>query len=312
MADVRRSYVTPGTSGSFSGLFGFTKNRNKKDKNKVAAELSQVKSYTLHKPIRRKFKRTPVKVLFYKNIICADLKSIETISKFNNNYTFVLCVVEIFSKKAYTRPVKHKNAAEILRAFKSIFKEMGYFPKYCWTDMGTEFRNQQLQTYFKSKGVKLYHIFSNMKAMICERFIQTLFNRIARYMTERNTLKFYDRLQEFTRSYNNTWHSTIKKRPNDINDNNWMETWFDVYYPRYKLKKVKAQYDEGQHVRISVEKGKFDKGSKNNFSAEIFVISRVKLGNPVVYFLKDLNGEDVTGQFYGAELVAVPPPAKLD
>ena len=126
-------------------------------------------------------------------------------------------------------------------------------------------------------------------------------------MTERDTLKFVDKLQDFTRSYNNTWHSTIKKKPSEINDNNWMETWHEVYAPKYKIKaNAKPQFDVGQHVRISREKGKFDKGSTHNFSREIFKIDRVKPGNPVTYYLKDLNYEDITGQFYGAELVAVP------
>ena len=290
-------------------MSGFMKNRKWKDKKQVQDELSKLSSFTLHKPIRRKFKRTPVKIMFYKNTICADLKSIETISKYNNNNTFVLCVVEIFSKQAYTRPLKNKSAAAVLTAFKSIFKEMGYWPMYCWTDMGKEFTNKLLREYFDSHDIKLYHIYSNMKAMICERFIQTLFTKIARYMTERETLKFVDKLQDFTRSYNNTYHSTIKKKPSEINDKNWMETWREVYAPKYKVaRKAIPQYAVGQHVRISREKAKFDKGSTHNYSREIFKIDRVKEGNPVTYFLKDLKNEDVTGQFYGAELVAVPIP----
>ena len=128
-------------------------------------------------------------------------------------------------------------------------------------------------------------------------------------MTEKNTLKFVDKLQDFTHAYNNTWHSTIQKKPSEINDKNWMETWHEVYAPQYKIeKKAKPQFVVGQHVRISREKGKFDKGSTHNFSREIFKIVRVKPGNPVTYYLKDLKNEDITGQFYGAELVAVPTP----
>ena len=144
--------------------------------------------------------------------------------------------------------------------------------------------------------------------MIVERFIQTLFYKIARYMSERNTLKFVDRLQDFTKSYNNTWHSTIKKRPNDVNEDNWMEVWFEAYAPKYSKKKTKVQFKIGQHVRISVEKAKFDKGSKNNFSVEVFMVDRIKEGDPTVYYLKDLKNEQITGQFYAEELVAVPAP----
>ena len=146
--------------------------------------------------------------------------------------------------------------------------------------------------------------------MMCERFIQTLFNKVARYMTDKNTLKFYNRLPNFTKSYNNTFHTTIKKRPNDINDDNWMETWHEVYAPMYKPDiKTKARFTVGQTVRISIEKGIFDKGSKSNFSNVIFVIDKIREGNPTVYYLKNLKNEKLTDQFYSEELVAVPAPS---
>ena len=54
----------------------------------------------LHKPIIRKFKKRKV-YLSYKNNICgADLANMQSISRFNRRFRFLLCVIDIFSKYA--------------------------------------------------------------------------------------------------------------------------------------------------------------------------------------------------------------------
>ena len=40
----------------------------------------------------------------------------------------------------------------------------------------------------------------------------------------------------------------------------------------------------------------------NNWSREIFVVSRINNTNPVTYNIKDLNNEDIIGSFYDYEL----------
>jgi hypothetical protein len=56
-------------------------------------------------------------------------------------------------------------------------------------------------------------------------------------------------------------------------------------------------------VRISVVKGKFEKGYTPNWSKEVFKIIEVdKSDNPVMYQLEDLEGELIKGKFYNEEL----------
>jgi len=64
----------------------------------------------------------------------------------------------------------------------------------------------------------------------------------------------------------------------------------------------KAKFNVGDRVRIYNYKTKFDKGSKANWTLEIFVISDVRHTNPITYKVKDLNGEEIIGSFYNQEL----------
>ena len=50
----------------------------------------------LHEPIIRKFKKITVYSRFKDNIWGADLADMQLISKFNNWFRFLLCVIDIF------------------------------------------------------------------------------------------------------------------------------------------------------------------------------------------------------------------------
>ena len=51
------------------------------------------------------------------------------------------------------------------------------------------------------------------------------------------------------------------------------------------------------HVRISKYKNIFAKGYASNWSGKDFVIKKVKNTLPWIYFISDLNGEDIVERF---------------
>ena len=71
----------------------------------------------LHKPIIRKFKKRKVYSTFKDNIWGADLADMLLISKFNQRFRFLLCVIDIFSKYAWIDPLKDKKGETIVKAF---------------------------------------------------------------------------------------------------------------------------------------------------------------------------------------------------
>ena len=64
-------------------------------------------------------------------------------------------------------------------------------------------------------------------------------------------------------------------------------------YPKFKV---------GDHVRTSKYKNIYTKGYTQNWSEEIFMISKIKNTVPWTYVISDLNGEPITGKFYEKEL----------
>ena len=65
---------------------------------------------------------------------------------------------------------------------------------------------------------------------------------------------------------------------------------------------TKLKFKVGDHVRISKYKNIFAKGYTQNWSEEVFVVSKIKDTVPWTYVISDLNGEKIAGSFYEKEL----------
>ena len=74
----------------------------------------------LHKRIIRKFIKRKVHSSFRDNIWGVDLANIQLLSKFNEGFRFLLCVIGIFSKYAWVIPLKYKKGISIVNAFQKI------------------------------------------------------------------------------------------------------------------------------------------------------------------------------------------------
>ena len=80
-----------------------------------------------------KFKRQRMIALYKDETWSADLIDKSSLSKFNNNYKFILTVIVIFTKYAWAIPLKNKSGLSITNGFKTILSE-GRKPEKLWVD----------------------------------------------------------------------------------------------------------------------------------------------------------------------------------
>ena len=83
-------------------------------KNIPNKELAEV----LNKLIIRKFNKRKVHSPFIDNIWVADLVDMQSINKFNKEFKFFLCVIEICNKCIWVVPLKTKKELRLLMLFK--------------------------------------------------------------------------------------------------------------------------------------------------------------------------------------------------
>ena len=68
------------------------------------------------------------------------------ISKFNQRFRFLLCVIDIYSKFAWVIPLKAKKGITITNAFQKILDESNHKPNKIWVDKGSEFYNRSIKS----------------------------------------------------------------------------------------------------------------------------------------------------------------------
>ena len=117
-----------------SMVFKFFNKKSKGSGVNIPLELNEQLAKELHKPIIRKFKKGKVYSGFKDNIWGADLADMQLISKFNKEFRFLLCVIDIFSKYDLVVPLKDKKGVSIVDAFQKILKESHRKPNKIWVD----------------------------------------------------------------------------------------------------------------------------------------------------------------------------------
>ena len=69
----------------------------------------------------------------------------QLIKKFNKEFRFLLCVIDIFSKYAWVVPLKDKKVITIVNAFQKTLRESDRKPNKIWVDKGSEFYNNSFK-----------------------------------------------------------------------------------------------------------------------------------------------------------------------
>ena len=72
----------------------------------------------LHKPVTKKLKQRKVYSSFKDNIWGVDLTGMQSLSKFNKGFKYLLCVINLFSKYAWVIPIKDKKGTNIVSQIK--------------------------------------------------------------------------------------------------------------------------------------------------------------------------------------------------
>ena len=308
---LRKIYTDLKNPASFSSpyrLYAEAKKINSKIKLRDVTDwLETQKSYTLHRRVKTKFRRRKVLTRGVQYQYQADLVDYSKLKRDNSGYTFVLSIIDCFSRLAFAIPIKRKTGEEVAAALRRAFNHMGD-PRNLHTDQGKEFYNRHVKELLQERGVHHFSTFQDVKAQIVERFNRTLREAILQYMTDRQSLRYVEALPDFLYGYNNRPHSAIYPySPAGVNKQN-QPAVHEIQYGDYlRSARKKHKYRIGDKVRIASYRNVFRKSYRDTtFTRELFEIVDTLQTNPPTYKIKDLKeGELIEGTFYEEELQRV-------
>ena len=207
-----------------------------------------------------KFKRESLKD---KEKWSADLIDKSSLSKYNNNYKFILTVIDIFTKYAWAIPLKNKSGLSITNGFKIVLSEHPQGgseprkPEKLWVDRGSEFYNKTFKSLLKeygtgkaASGIELYSTYSDLKAVFIERFNRTLLHIINKPMFIIGDGNWVNILNDAVVTYNNNIHSTFNMTPVDASNNtDKVKYYISETASQIKSTKATPKFKVGDYVR---------------------------------------------------------------
>ena len=280
--------------------------------NQCVLFLRSKPSYTLHRLQRIRFPRRKVIIPRPRHTACVDLADLSELSKYNKGIRYLFVFEDGFSRFCVIRPQKTKKATETTKSLTYCLK-LKYFSglKKVWTDAGGEMMNKLFQNTLKTHNITHYTTYNyDIKVSLVERLILTIKRKIYRYLTEKNTFKYIDVLQDIVKSYNSTNHRTLGTSPNEVH----------FKYNQYQIAELFEQMHSykipphpssllitiGSSVRVVTLKriDTFSKKSRRVASRELFKVVKVDVSeSPALYTIEDQSGNEIKGRFYAHELV---------
>ena len=101
-----------------------------------------------------KFRRERIIPLCKDETWSADLIDKSSLGKYNNNYKFILTVIDIFTKYAWAIPLKNKSGLSITNGFKIVLGGSRK-PEKLFVDRGSEFYNKTFKSLLTEYEKKL-------------------------------------------------------------------------------------------------------------------------------------------------------------
>lgn len=313
--DVETEYTDPSKPGSYTGVRKFTRELKKRGHNvkqkNVEKVLQGVDSYTLYKTVRKTFPTRPVLVSGVDDLWDIDLIELsEDMVKGNGGVRFLLVVIDVLSRYAWAVPLKSKSSQAVLKGFQQILgQESPYLghrsPYKLRSDSGLEFLNKAFLKFLKENGIQHFVNMNYPKANYIEIFNKTIQRKIHRHMQKTNSWEFVSVLPDIMKSYNETYHRSIKMAPSEVTYENEKQLYL-AQYDRKKKKEQKYKFQLNDQIRISKFKHKFHRSYQEQFTGEIFWIhKRFKRQGFNVYELRDCSDSVIKGRFYEIELTKV-------
>ena len=270
-------------------------------------QQQQLLAKKVFSPQLTKLRRERIIPLYKDETWSADLIDKSSLSKYNNNYKFILTVIDTFTKYAWAIQLQNKSGFSITNGFKIVLSEHpqggseSRKPEKLWVDRANEFYNKTFKCLLKKYETKLYSTYSDLKAVIIERFNRTLLHIIKKSMLINGDGNWVKILNDAVITYNNNIHSIFNITPVDASNNPDKVRYIEE--PASQSTMIEPKFKVGDYIRNAKKRNIFSKGYISNWNRELFKVNEVLNTQPLTYKIEDMNDEILDGKYYEQELL---------
>ena len=130
------------------------------------ASVNEELAQELHKLVIKNLRRRKVYGRFKDYICAADLVQIGSLSSKIWGAKYSLCVVDVFTKYAWSKPLKADKAKTVFPGLIEIVDESNCKPNKLWVDQGKKLCNDSMQNWLDDNNILIYSTPNEGKSVV--------------------------------------------------------------------------------------------------------------------------------------------------
>jgi hypothetical protein len=227
------------------------------------------------------------KIVAYRplSLIQMDIFDMQNFSRTNKGYKYILCIIDVFTRKVWTYKMQLKNSDNVQKSFKDFLQKSGIqsnTPSILMSDNDPTFTNESFQVILReNKIIHQPNIIDDHHALgLIDRFARTLKTIFTRSFVQTNSTNWIDHIDEIVANYNNNGHTAIDNiKPNEAFLKKNLKKIYNINYEKSLFNISVSDIDVNDKVRIKL-KGKFRKGTDTRYTDEVYTVTKVR-GNSI-------------------------------
>jgi hypothetical protein len=237
--------------------------------------------------INNERKKTLGKIVAYRplSLIQMDIYVMAKYVKGNKGYKYILCMIDVFTRKVWAYKMKKKDNKNVQDSFKQFISDSNikeFTPTILMSDNDSTFINKSFHEILeKNQIIHQPNILDDHHALgLIDRFARTLKMILTRLFLQTKSTNWINYLDEIIKNYNNNGHSAIDYiSPNEAFLKKNFEKIYNINYEKSLFNISISDIDVNDKVRIKI-KGQFRKGTEARYTDEVYTVKKVR-GNAV-------------------------------
>jgi len=227
------------------------------------------------------------KIVAYRplSLIQMDIFDMQNYTRTNKGYKYILCIIDVFTRKVWTYAMKKKDNDNVQESFKKFLQQSGIqnnTPTILMSDNDSTFINKSFQEILeKNKIIHQPNIIDDHHVLgLIDRFARTIKTIFTRLFVQTKSDNWIDHIDEIVGNYNNNGHTAIDNiKPNDAFLKKNLKKIYNINYEKSLFNISVSDIDVNDKVRIKL-KGKFRKGTDARYTDEVYTVTKVR-GNSI-------------------------------
>ena len=206
-----------------------------------------------------------------------DIFDLSKFGKFNSNYLYILCSIDVFSRKVYCQPMKNKDVPECIKAFENMISTNN-IPAIIFSDQDATFLSKSFSSMLDRRKKIAFNVNTlndHHSLGIIDSFAKRLKLNISKTMLRNNNKIWVTHLQAIISKYNNQKLPALDNiKPNQVTEPKNNQVVYDLNITKAKKTNMKSDFVINDRVRLKITK-KFTKSSDIQLSDQIYKVIEI-------------------------------------